>query len=167
MHLRGHSQSFLPTTIKIFVSHHWAADVQEGIVPALRAYAFQRRWTKWNNTKRSFKVQVTNKTGTLKRLEYKHIRQNSYKPTETCSSVQHGWHEKKMVIIWEADGSGHTGGADGEDQEQEVWCGRTAKEGKLFLHTELWKWWQAVQAWFHNSWRAGREIEKKEGMQSS
>lgn len=32
-----------------------------------------------------------------------------------------------MLIIRKADGFGNTGGADGEDWEQEVCCGRTAK----------------------------------------
>lgn len=77
---------------------------------------------------------------TLQRLEYKHIRQESCQLTQAGCSVQQGQHEKKkkkMVILWEADGFGNIGGADGEDGEQEVCCGRTAKEGKLFLHTKL------------------------------
>jgi len=47
-----------------------------------------------------FKVQVTNVTGTFKRLEYKHVRQESYKLTQAGCSVQQGQHiKKKMVII--------------------------------------------------------------------
>lgn len=50
---------------------------------------------KGNNRKGYLKVQVTNETGTLQRLEYKHIRQESYQLTQAGCSVQQGQHEKK------------------------------------------------------------------------
>lgn len=97
-------QPFVPTTIIIFclsLGDRCFLDIQEGIIPPLWAYLFQRRWTKWNNKKGYFKVQITNETGTLERLEYKHKRQEFYKLTQAGCSVQQGQHEKKkkMVII--------------------------------------------------------------------
>lgn len=78
--------------------------------------------------------------------------------TRAGCSVQQGQHGKKEVVItWEADTFGNIGGADGEDWEQEVCCGRTAKEGKLFSQTRLGEWWQALMQY---QMRAGRDSRR-------